>query len=93
MNTLTTNAAFQKHARGRTVAQASVKGGFPVLVTGVVHESDPEVGYFGRWVDSCDIEVFTLRGCPAPFIEKKLSKSDWLELETALLEQADKESF
>ena len=93
MASIPNNPAFIKHMRGRTVAQAFVKGGFPVLVTGKVNAAEPDVGLSGSWVDSCDIEVFTLRGCPAHFIEKKLVKSDWEDLEVALLEQASREAF
>lgn len=87
------NPAFLKHMKGRTVAQAFVKGGFPVLVTGVVHAPDYSVGLNSSWVDSCDIEVFTLRGSPAPFIEKKLTDSDWSDLEVALLEASARDGF
>lgn len=93
MVSIPNNPAFVKHMRGRTVAQTCVKGGFPVLVTGTVHGPDRSVGLSGNWVDSCDIEVFTLRGYPAHFIEKKLSKSDWEDLEVVLLEQASREAF
>lgn len=87
------NPKFIKQIRGRTVASASVLGGFPVLVVGGINPSEPEVGYSGRWVDSCDMEVFTLRGAPATFLEKKLTKDDWDVLEVALLEQDAKEAF
>jgi len=63
--------------------ETTVKGGFPVLVKGVVCFPDYSVGINGYWAE--DIEIATLRDKPCKFMEAKLTKAEWLELEHKLV--------
>ncbi len=55
--------------------ETTVCNGFPVLVKCTVHPAEPEVGQMSEFGE--DFEIFTLRGKPAPFIEKKMSQADF----------------
>lgn len=57
--------------------EAKVRGGFPVLVTGYIHEAEPNVGYTTTWYEID--EVLTTKGRPASFL--KLSKKELDDLE------------
>ena len=46
--------------------EVSVKGGFPVIVKGVIGGAEPDVGHYGAGID--DYEVFTLKGKSASFL-------------------------
>lgn len=61
----------------------TVKGGFPVIAAWMVHSAEPDVGISGPWID--DIQLFTLRGKRAAFIEKRMSRDDYDRLAAELL--------
>lgn len=60
--------------RNSQSTEARVCGGFPVLVTGRWLPYESDTGYGGGFDD---VEVMTLTGRPAPFIEAKMTRQDW----------------
>lgn len=83
---ITASGEFYRKIRGRAMIETTVLGGFPVLAVARINSAEPDVGYDSIWVDDTDLELFTLRGKPAPFIEKKMTKDDWAYVVEALLE-------
>jgi len=63
----------------------TVCGGFPVEVVATVYPAEPDVGLSGSYVE--DWELFTLAGCRADFIERKLSVEDIAHITELALEQ------
>lgn len=55
---------------------ATVKGGFPVMVVGLIAPAEPDVGYPERYI--ADFEIKTLKGKDAGFLN--LGKSDVAQL-------------
>ena len=63
--------------------ETTVCGGFPVLVTANVFRGDASVGMDHMIAE--DIELRTLRGSPALFLERKLTRNDLDQLEEEAL--------
>lgn len=59
--------------------ETTVCNGFPVTVTANVYQGDASVGMDYMIVE--DIELSTMRGRPAVFLENKLTKDDRDDLE------------
>lgn len=72
-------------------AESSVCGGFPVKVSGLLCPAEPDVGIPQPYFD--DIQIFTLKGKPAGFLEKKMTSLDWDAVEVALHEKLNNEEF
>jgi hypothetical protein len=70
-------------------ALTTVKGGFPVLVRGVIYAAEPDVGYMNDWIE--DVEIFTTTGKPAPWL--KLSQKDLDTAEQALWDALERRSY
>lgn len=62
---------FYRKIRGRAMIETTVLGGFPVLAVARINSAEPDVGYDSIWVDDTDLELFTLRGKPAPLHRKE----------------------
>lgn len=65
--------------------ETTVLGGFPVIAEGDVQPADNSVGISRAFLDECSMWISTTKGKHAPFIEKKMSKDDWIRLEEQLL--------
>lgn len=63
--------------------ETTVLGGFPVVAEADYFPADRSTGW-GRSVEN--ICLYTKKGFPATFIERKLSKDDWDRVTEALLE-------
>lgn len=56
---------------------ARVLKGFPVLVQFTCYEPEPDVGFSG----GIEIDkIFTTTGKPADFIERRMTRKDWVKL-------------
>lgn len=67
-------------SRAQTI-EATVLGGFPVLVTFYDCPAEPDVGFPSPYAELEGITLTT--GKPAPFIEKQMGKGDWDSLQEA----------
>lgn len=55
--------------------ETRVLGGFPVICKATMERAEPDVGIMGDYAD--EMELFTLKGKPATFIEKRMKDADW----------------
>lgn len=60
-------------------AEITVLGGFPCIARFHVSPAERDVGIMGDYIDPHDIELLTLKGKPAHFIEAKVNWEDVVE--------------
>ena len=58
--------------------ETTVCNGFPVRVRCTVQRAEPDVGIDREFGE--DFEIMTVRGDPAPWIEKKMTDDDWVRV-------------
>ncbi len=70
----------------RRQVEVRVLGGFPALARFDVAPAEPDIGIWDAHVT--DIALFTLRGRPATFVERRMRDADWRRLEEELVREA-----